>query len=79
MAYVLQHAFKRVAAAYATVPAELASIHASTWVYIATFAAIVLPLGVLSGVLHLKVEKRPAKWLEVRWMSSHNSRQLLQQ
>lgn len=59
-------AASRVAAAFTTVPPELSAIQPSTWAFIATFAALVLPLGLRSGVLNLKVEKRPAKWLEVR-------------
>ena len=62
---MVDHAFKRVAAAYSTVPDELSAVHSSTWAYIAVFAALVLPMGSRSGFLHLKVEKRPAKWLEV--------------
>lgn len=59
----LTRAWARVAAAYNTVPP---SLDPQAWVYVATFAAIVLPIGLLSGVLQFKVERRPAKWLEVR-------------
>jgi hypothetical protein len=60
---LLRHALLRVAAAYRTVPP---SLDPQAWMYVATFAAIAVPLGLWSGVLQLKVDKRPAKWLEVR-------------
>eukprot|EP00879_Flechtneria_rotunda_P005014 GHRR01005290.1.p1 GENE.GHRR01005290.1~~GHRR01005290.1.p1 ORF type:complete len:176 (+),score=28.40 GHRR01005290.1:139-666(+) len=62
MSHIFNHALQRVVAAYNTVPPTL---DPRAWVCIATFTAIIIPLGVLTGILQLKVEKRPAKWLEV--------------
>lgn len=62
MLHLAQLACARVIAAYNTVPPAVDPI---AWAYVATFAALVIPIGVLSGVLNFKIEKRPVKWLEV--------------
>ncbi|KAI8475396.1 MAG: hypothetical protein J3K34DRAFT_464902 [Monoraphidium minutum] len=37
----------------------------AVWACVATFAAVALPIGAATGVLKLKLETRPTKWLEV--------------
>lgn len=51
-----------LAAAHTTPPA----VDPRAVLVIATFAAVVLPFGAWTGILQLKIEKRPAKWAEVR-------------
>jgi hypothetical protein len=63
MSQIVDLALQRVKAAYSTVPPAL---EPTAWLYIATFVALVIPIGMLTGVLNFKIEKRPSKWLEVR-------------
>lgn len=62
MSQFVNHAWQRVQAAYSTVPPAL---DPTAWLYIGTFAALAVPIGMFTGVLNFKVEKRPSKWLEV--------------
>jgi hypothetical protein len=62
MSQLIDVAWQRARAAYSTVPPAL---DPTAWLYIATFAALAIPIGMFTGVLNFKIEKRPSKWLEV--------------
>eukprot|EP00882_Tetradesmus_deserticola_P005471 GHRQ01005760.1.p1 GENE.GHRQ01005760.1~~GHRQ01005760.1.p1 ORF type:complete len:176 (+),score=65.06 GHRQ01005760.1:268-795(+) len=62
MSQLVDLALQRVKAAYSTVPIAL---EPTAWLYIGAFAALAVPIGMYSGILKFKVEKRPSKWLEV--------------
>jgi hypothetical protein len=64
MSQLIDLAWQRVKAAYSTVPPAL---EPTAWLYIGTFAALAIPIGMFTGVLNFKIEKRPAKWLEVSY------------
>jgi hypothetical protein len=64
MSQFVDVAWQRVKAAYSTVPPAL---DPTAWLYIATFAALAIPIGMFTGVLNFKIEKRPSKWLEVSY------------
>jgi hypothetical protein len=59
---MLRLAHRRLLAACATPAPPLAA----SGRLVAAFAAFALAVGARSGVLRLKVERRPMKWLEVR-------------
>jgi hypothetical protein len=64
-----QRAAARLVAAACTAPPPLDPL---TWAYVSTFTALVLPVGLATGVLRFKIERRPAKWLEVDRRSHHD-------